>query len=177
MSIKDTLTNPIFIFISCFIIFMISVNQILDLAKPSKSIRSNYTENDQLYKSAYMIASTPGSNYQKVTDMMAEKFPGIQEASIKVGINPEIAKIPDKDQNNAIRLSVLDSRLNYLETKFETLTQAENENLLYKASFYFFGFLGWAASVVAGHMLTHITTRINRQSIDPWLDKKFPKAD
>jgi|GEM_PF-5204492 len=175
MNIKGILTNPIFIGIACFCIFMFSVNQILNLAKPSRNMLSGYAADDQLYNSAYLMASAPNVTYENITTMMSQKFPNVPTAAIKVGITPEIAKLSDKEQSNVIKMNIIDSRLTYLETKLEMLAQTENENLLLKIGFYGWGFIAWVVSVVLGHMLTHVTTRINAQYVDKWLDKKFPK--
>lgn len=177
MNLKSAVTNPFLIALACFLIFMFAVNQILNLAKPSKTMFSDYAVTNSLFNSAYMMASAPNVSYKEITNSIHQKFPNIPEASVKVGINPEIAKLPDQDQGNAIKLSIIDSRLSYLEEKIATISQSGNENLLFKIGFYFWGFIAWVASVVLGHMLTHVTTRINTQYIDQWLDKKLPKQE
>ena len=169
--------SPIIIAAICFLIFIFSIGQIIELIKPTKTLTANYSATSQLYDTAYNMASAPNQNYKNFTMELSYKFPKIPEASVIVGITPEIANLPQQEQGSAIKQNVIESRLEFLEQQITLLTEEKNKNVLFNIWFYIWGFLAWFASIVFGSMLTHATNRFNHQYLSGWLDRWMPKTE
>jgi len=168
--------SPIIIAVICFLVFIFSIGQIIELAKPAKISIENYSAYSELYNTAINMASVPNQDYKNFTMGLSYKFPKMPEASVIVGVTPEIANLPQQEQGHAIRQNVIESRLEFLEKQVAQINEEKNKNILFNIWFYIWGFFAWFSSIVFGSMLAHATDRFNQQYLNRWLDRWMPKT-
>lgn len=104
----------------CFILVLFSISQIIGLAKSSAP---SFDMSDKAYLASYSIATTmaykPDLSYEGFVNELSAKFPNQPNIVATFNVNPDISKLPENEQGNAIRLSLIDCFI--LLTKFSTL--------------------------------------------------------
>jgi hypothetical protein len=166
---KTSFWPPIFTIAICLLVLAFSINQIINLASPSKKTIEASKVFTKQYNLASSITTLPNQNYETVTNALHAKFPDEPDIATRLGITPEIAQLPTNEQIFAIRQNILESKITQLEK-----TQLPSKSLLSKLGFLSGGGI-WLALTVLGCMITNIVNRfINKRYIDKYLDKKFP---
>lgn len=165
ISVKELINRyPFGVLIACFIIVLFSISQIIDLAKPSSP---SFPSLDKVYMASYPTVTTmaykPNLSYQGFINELSAKFPNQPKLASKFNINPDIDKLPVNEQGNAIRLSVLESKIEYLQQELNKISETQQEPLILKLSFYFWGLLVWVGSVIIGRILEHFTDQFNNK--------------
>jgi uncharacterized membrane protein SpoIIM required for sporulation len=155
--------QSILILALCFVVTLISINQIIELAKPNTSSYSSQSDRDylQMHSITTDMVNVQGQDYKNFTGQLSAKFPTQPDIAKNFKITPEIAELPKNEQGNEIRFRLLESRIEYLQNELAKISQSQSESLIYKLAFYFWGFLVWMCSIVIGRVLEHLTDRFN----------------
>lgn len=159
--------QSILILVFCFVLALISINQIIKLARPSVPYNNLSDRDYMLYSSASGMASMQNQDYKNFIAELSAKFPHQPEIAEKFNITSEISNLPENDQSKEIRFRILESRFEYLQNEFDKILQSQSEPLILKWAFYFWGFLTWMCSIVIGRVLEHLTDRLNIKYFGP----------
>lgn len=168
VSVKELINRyPFGALMVSFIVVLVSISQIIGLAKPSPS---SFVVADKAYMASYpavtAMAYKPDLSYQGFVGELSAKFPNQPDLATKFNVSPTIDKLPVNEQGNAIRLSVLESRIEYLQLELNRIVESQSESLIFKLAFYFWAFLVWMGSVVIGRILEHLTDHFNNKYLN-----------
>jgi hypothetical protein len=112
------------------------------------------------------MAYKPDLSYQGFVNELSAKFPNQPNIVATFNVNPNIGKLPVNEQGNAIRLSLLESRVAHLQTELSKISASQSEPLIFKVTFYFYGILVWMFSIVIGRILEHLTNNFNHRYLN-----------
>lgn len=167
-----------FLILMCsFIIVLISISRIIELAKSSSLpvqiaenvYEANYSTATQAYypyEASYpesTILEESNLSYQRHINELSSKFPASYGIAAKLDIDVNMARLIINEQANALRLNLLESRIGSMQRELDEMIAASSEPLIFKLAFYFWGFLVWMGSVVIGRILKHLTDRFNNK--------------
>ncbi|HAT9088265.1 TPA: hypothetical protein JBB31_01635 [Legionella pneumophila subsp. pneumophila] len=155
---------PLIVFIICFIVVILSINQIIKLAQSHTGLSTKIQSTKFDEEITNLINNPTVLNYQILENNLPSSFQG--ESNIKAQFNllPQIKNLPPIDQDTIIRVKLVEWKVKQLQTQFNTFVVRNNEPIFFKTFFWIWGFLIWIGSIIGGKMLNFLTDKyiINR---------------
>ena len=153
--------NPIVAFIFCFIIFVFSINQIINMAMPITIVSQEELENEKYFALANTLIQSPSQlDYKKFDTLFSKSFSAHPDYQVKFNIEPQIEEQSANEQNSIIRSKLNEWMLQQLQNQRKQKVNATPESLIYKTGFWIYGFFIWSATIVGGRILTVVTNEI-----------------
>jgi len=152
--------SPLLVFITCFIAVVFSINQIIDMAKPKAN--ADEVKNEQLYYAPVntLMQSSSPINYKQYNATVSASFSNQPTLQAKFNIDPQVEKLPPNEQNDLIRLKIMELKIDQLQNQISHISSTQSESLIFKSWFWFYSLIIWAGSIVGGEILTFHTKKL-----------------
>lgn len=141
---SQTFVWPLIALVICFFLIILSINEIIEMAKPNLTI--SVSSNDNLQKVKDLIQNPQPLDYKTTSELFAS-HPDLH-------IDPKIENLPSSDQNYIIRLSLVEWELSQLQKQ---LSQVYSEPLIFKIWFWICSLFLSAISIFAGKIINFYT--------------------
>lgn len=160
---------PLIVFIVCFALVIFSINKIIKLAQPSFDNNLFVLKESPYNNQVTTLIKTPEKiDYQMLENKFPEAAQSIKFIASKFKINTETKNLPSNEQNYVIRIKLIKWRLDEFQRQIQRVLVSENNSLMYKGWFYFWGLMVWVGSIVGGRLLIFLS--------DEFIIPKIPKG-
>ena len=163
---KAGLIIPLLILI-CFVIVLLSINMIINIALTQPSITAQKQESKPFSKEINTLIKTSKEiNYQMLKSNYSASF--LNETGIQhtFDIKPQLNQLSIEEQDKVIRLKLLEWQIKQIQNQL-SLTNPQNQSLVFKLGFWVGSLLIWIFSIIGGKMLVFYT--------DEYIIPKFKK--
>lgn len=161
---KRNLAIPLGTLLACFIIILISLNGIIQMAKPSNKFRNS--EQSQNIGYATAIINNPNIvSYQTLKTTSSANFLNSTGINNKLS-GTRVKDLTPEEQDKIIKSNLLKWKISQLEIQVEALSQSDS--LIFRLWFWVLTFFLWVGSTVFGRVLLFVTD----EYITPKLKKK-----
>lgn len=161
--------EPFLILATCFIAIVLSINKIIDLAKPSITTNISKLESEQFKYVASLsnIQNSSPIDYTKFESMLSASFPNQPTLQTKYNIDPQIQELPKTEQNYLIRLKIAEWKIEELQNQIVKISNTQPESLIFNILFWICSLIIWIASTVGSQILSFYTDKFIRKHLKP----------